>query len=37
MKYVSLSIAAPEFGPEKLYGNFGSAVGQEEENLYVVI
>lgn len=26
-EYVSLSIAAPEFGPKKLYGNFGKAAG----------
>jgi uncharacterized protein (DUF736 family) len=35
--YVSLSLAAPEFGPKKLYANLGKAAGQEDENLYAVI
>ena len=35
--YVSLSIAAPEFGPKKLYANLGRAAGSEEEKLYAVI
>jgi uncharacterized protein (DUF736 family) len=35
--YVSLSLAAPEFGPKKLYANLGRAAGQEDENLYAVI
>ena len=36
-EYVSLSIAAPEFGPKKLYANLGKAAGQEDEHLYAVI
>lgn len=36
-EYVSLSIAAPEFGPKKLYANLGRAAGSDEENLYAVI
>jgi uncharacterized protein (DUF736 family) len=36
-EYVSLSIAAPEFGPKKLYANLGHAAGSDDENLYAVI
>ncbi len=36
-EYASLSIAAPEFGPEKLYGNFGKAAGSDDKDLYAVI
>ena len=36
-EYVSLSRAAPEFGPKKLYANLGRAAGQDDENLYAVI
>ena len=36
-EYVSLSIAAPEFGPKKLYANLGRAAGSDEEDLYAVI
>ena len=36
-EYVSLSIAAPEFGPKKLYANLGRAAGSGEEDLYAVI
>ena len=35
--YVSLSLAAPEFGPKKLYANLGKAAGQDDENLYALI
>jgi uncharacterized protein (DUF736 family) len=35
--YVSLSIAAPEFGPKKLYANLGKAAGSENKDLYAVI
>ena len=35
--YVSLSLAAPEFGPKKLYANLGKAAGQDDEHLYAVI
>jgi len=36
-EYVSLSIAAPEFGPKKLYANLGRAAGQDDEAVYAVI
>lgn len=36
-EYVSLSLAAPEFGPRKLYANLGRAVGHEDEDIYAVI
>jgi uncharacterized protein (DUF736 family) len=36
-EYVSLSIAAPEFGPKKLYANLGRAAGFDEEDLCDVI
>lgn len=35
--YVSLSIAAPEFGPRKLYANLGQAAGSDDPNLYALI
>ncbi len=35
--YVSLSLAAPEFGPKKLYANLGRAAGQDDESVYAVI
>ena len=35
--YVSLSLAAPEFGPKKLHANLGKAAGQDDEHLYAVI
>jgi len=35
--YVSLGIAAPEFGPRKLYANLGRAAGQDEDDVYAVI
>jgi uncharacterized protein (DUF736 family) len=34
---VSLSIAAPEFGPKKLYANLGKAAGSDDKDLYAVI
>lgn len=36
-EYVSLTLAAPEFGPRKLYANLGRAAGQDDENCYAVI
>lgn len=36
-EYVSLSIAAPEFGPKKLYANLGKAAGQEDDNVFALI
>ena len=35
--YVSLSLAAPEFGPKKLYANLGRAAGQDDESVYAMI
>lgn len=35
--YVSLSLAAPEFGPRRLYANLGRAAGQNDDNVYAVI
>lgn len=36
-EYVSLSLAAPEFGPRKLYANLGHAAGQETQDTFAVI
>ena len=36
-EYVSLSLAAPEFGPRKLYANLGRAAGQENPDEFAVI
>jgi uncharacterized protein (DUF736 family) len=36
-EYVSLSLAAPEFGPRKLYANLGRAAGQDDEDTFAVI
>jgi uncharacterized protein (DUF736 family) len=35
--YVSLSIAAPEFGPRRLYANLGRAAGQDDDDVFAVI
>ena len=35
--YVSLSLAAPEFGPRRLYANLGRAVGPDGEDSYALI
>ena len=35
--YVSLSLATPEFGPQKLYANLGRAAGQDGEDACTVI
>lgn len=35
--YVSLSLAAPEFGPRKLYANLGRAAGQDDEAVFALI
>jgi uncharacterized protein (DUF736 family) len=35
--YVSLSLAAPEFGLRKLYANLGRAAGQNDETVLAVI
>ncbi|WP_404712175.1 DUF736 domain-containing protein [Sphingomonas sp. MMS24-J13] len=35
--YVSLSLAAPEFGPRRLYANLGRAAGQDDDDSFAVI
>ena len=34
--YVSLSLAAPEFGPRRLYANLGRAAGGDEDSFAVI-
>jgi uncharacterized protein (DUF736 family) len=36
-EYVSLSIAAPEFGPKKPFANLHSAAGSDEESVFTAI
>ena len=36
-EYVSLSLAAPEFGLRKLYANLGRAAGQDDVDVFAVI
>jgi uncharacterized protein (DUF736 family) len=35
--YVSLSLAAPEFGPRRLYANLGRAAGQDDDDAFAII
>ncbi len=35
--YVSLSLAAPEFGPRRLYANLGRAAGSADDNRFAII
>ncbi|GFE77426.1 MULTISPECIES: DUF736 domain-containing protein [unclassified Novosphingobium] len=35
--YVSLSLAAPEFGPRRLYANLGRAAGRDDEDSFAII
>jgi uncharacterized protein (DUF736 family) len=35
--YVSLSLAAPEFGPRRLYANLGRAAGQDDDAAFAII
>ena len=35
--YVSLSLAAPEFGPRRLYANLGRAGGQDDDETFALI
>jgi uncharacterized protein (DUF736 family) len=35
--YLSLSFAAPEFGPRRLYANLGRAAGQDDKDMFVII
>jgi uncharacterized protein (DUF736 family) len=34
--YVSLSLAAPEFGPRRLYANLGRAAGGDEDSFALI-
>jgi uncharacterized protein (DUF736 family) len=36
-RYVSLSLAAPEFGPRKLYCNLGRAAGSSDDTEFALI
>ena len=36
-EYVSLSLAAPEFGPRRLYANPGRAAGQDDDDTFAII
>ena len=35
--YVSLTFAAPEFGPHKIYANLGKAAGQDDEDVMAIL
>jgi uncharacterized protein (DUF736 family) len=35
--YVSLSLAAPEFGPRRLYANLGRAAGRDDDDAFAII
>lgn len=35
--YVSLSMAAPEFGPRRIYANLGRAAGQDNPDSHAII
>ena len=35
--YVSLSFAAPEFGPRRLYANLGRVAGSDNPDLFAII
>lgn len=35
--YVSLTFAAPEFGPSKVYANLGRAAGQDDEDVMAIL
>ena len=35
--YVSLTFAAPEFGPHKIYANLGRAAGQDDEDVMAIL
>ncbi len=36
-EYVSVSLAAPEFGDRTIYANLGRAAGSEDENEFAII
>ena len=35
--YVSLTFAAPEFGPHKIYANLGAAAGQDDPDVMAIL
>lgn len=35
--YISLTFAAPEFGPSKVYANLGRAAGQDDEGVMAIL
>ena len=35
--FVSLTLAAPEFGPRRIYCNLGRAAGQDDDDSYALI
>lgn len=35
--YISLTFAAPEFGPRKIYANLGQASGQDNEDTMAIL
>ena len=36
-QYVSLTLAAPEFGPRALYANLGRVAGQDDDDVFAII
>ena len=36
-EFVSLSLAAPEFGPRRIYANLGRAAGQDDDDAFAII
>jgi uncharacterized protein (DUF736 family) len=36
-EYVSLQLAAPEFGPKRLFANLGPAAGQDDKDVFAII
>ena len=36
-EYISLSLAAPEFGPRRLYANLARAAGDERDDRFVIL
>lgn len=36
-EYVSLSLAAPQFGPRRIYANLGRAAGQDDDAAFAII
>ena len=36
-EYISLTFAAPQFGPNKIYANLGRAANQDDEDLMAIL